>query len=174
MRQDYFEFTPQFKLLIAGNHKPGLRSVDEAIRRRINLIPFAVTIPPEERDDTLLDRLRAEWGGILGWALDGCTSWLKGGLAPPSAVQRATSDYLDAEDASAAWISECCNPDPDAWTASSVLYASWAAWATRTGEHAGSMKRFVQNLEAKGYATQRRPSARGFLGLEIASILPID
>ena len=35
MRQDFFEFTPQFKLLIAGNHKPGLRSVDEAIRRRL-------------------------------------------------------------------------------------------------------------------------------------------
>ena len=34
MRQDHFQFTPQFKLLIAGNHKPGLRSVDEAIRRR--------------------------------------------------------------------------------------------------------------------------------------------
>src|SRR5215472_9579086 len=50
MRQDFFEFTPQFKLVIAGNHKPGLRSVDEAIRRRFNLIPFVVTIPPNERD----------------------------------------------------------------------------------------------------------------------------
>jgi putative DNA primase/helicase len=26
MRQDFFEYTPQFKLIIAGNHKPGLRS----------------------------------------------------------------------------------------------------------------------------------------------------
>ena len=51
MRQDFFEFTPAFKLVIAGNHKPGLRSVDEAIRRRFNLVPFTVTIPPEERDD---------------------------------------------------------------------------------------------------------------------------
>ena len=25
MRQDFFEYMPQFKLLIAGNHKPGLR-----------------------------------------------------------------------------------------------------------------------------------------------------
>jgi putative DNA primase/helicase len=37
MRQDFFEYTPQFKLMFAGNHKPGLRSVDEAIRRRFNL-----------------------------------------------------------------------------------------------------------------------------------------
>ena len=44
MRQDFFEFDPQFKLLIAGNHRPGLRSVDEFIRRRFHLIPFDVTI----------------------------------------------------------------------------------------------------------------------------------
>ena len=59
---------PQFKLLIAGNHKPGLRSVDEAIRRRFNLLPFAVTIPAGERDPELAKRLQAEWPGIL--ALD--------------------------------------------------------------------------------------------------------
>ena len=50
MYQDNFQFTPQFKLLIAGNHRPQLRTVDEAMRRRLHLIPFAVTIPPEDRD----------------------------------------------------------------------------------------------------------------------------
>lgn len=50
MRQGFFEFQPMFKLIIAGNHKPGLRSVDEAIRRRFHLIPFTVTIPPAERE----------------------------------------------------------------------------------------------------------------------------
>jgi putative DNA primase/helicase len=60
MRQDFFEFTPQFKLLIAGNHKPSLRSVDEAMRRRFHLIPFNVTIPLEERDPNLAEKLKAE------------------------------------------------------------------------------------------------------------------
>ena len=36
---------PQFTLMIYGNFKPGLKSVDEAIRRRMKLIPFTVTIP---------------------------------------------------------------------------------------------------------------------------------
>jgi hypothetical protein len=35
MRQDFFEFLPAFKLFIAGNHKPSLRSVDEARRRSL-------------------------------------------------------------------------------------------------------------------------------------------
>src|SRR5262249_37240156 len=65
MRDDFFEFTPKFKLLVMGNHKPRLRSVDEAIRRRLHLIRFNVTIPAEERDLQLGDKLREEWPAIL-------------------------------------------------------------------------------------------------------------
>ena len=68
MRQDFFEYVPAFKLVIAGNHKPSLRSVDESMRRRFNLLPFTVTIPPEDRDRDLPEKLKAEWPGIL--ALD--------------------------------------------------------------------------------------------------------
>jgi putative DNA primase/helicase len=67
MRQDFFTFTPQFKVMIAGNHKPRLRTVDEAIRRRFHLIPFTVTIPPAERDKHLAEKLKAEWPAILRW-----------------------------------------------------------------------------------------------------------
>jgi putative DNA primase/helicase len=48
MRQDFFQYVPQFKLHIAGNNKPKLKSVDVAIRRRMNLLPFTVLIPKEE------------------------------------------------------------------------------------------------------------------------------
>ena len=108
MRQGFFEFKPQFKLLIVGNHKPVLRVVDEAIRRRFNLIPFTVTIPDHEKDLTLTERLKAEWPGILQWMIDGCIAWQKTGLCPPATVSEATADYLDAEDTVSAWIDECC------------------------------------------------------------------
>ena len=89
MRQDFFEFMPQFKLVIAGNHKPGLRSVDEAIRRRFHLVPFAVTIPPDERDpDPQASKAAIEWPGILQWMIDegrnGSTIWLKAARSCPS------------------------------------------------------------------------------------------
>ena len=60
MRQDFFTFEPSFKLIIAGNHKPSLRNVDEAIKRRFNLVPFEVTIQAAERDDQLAEKLKAE------------------------------------------------------------------------------------------------------------------
>src|SRR6185437_3592026 len=64
MRQDFFEYNPQFKLLISGNHKPALRAVNEASRRRFNLIPFTVTIPKDERDGKLSEKLKEEWPAI--------------------------------------------------------------------------------------------------------------
>ena len=75
MHRDFFEFQPAFKLLIAGNHRPRLSGVGEAMRRRLHLVPFEVTIPPERRDRQLLSRLIAERDGILGWMLDGCAEW---------------------------------------------------------------------------------------------------
>jgi putative DNA primase/helicase len=146
MRQDFFEFTPQFKLVIAGNHKPGLRSVDEAIRRRFNLLPFTVTIPSDQRDLTLAEKLRDEWPGILQWMIDGCIEWQEHKLAPPESVSTATAAYLESEDAIAAWIDDCADRDPNAWESSNSLFASWMTRANKTGEYVGSQKRFVQAL----------------------------
>jgi putative DNA primase/helicase len=143
MRQDFFEYVPQFKLLIAGNHKPGLRSVDEAIRRRFHLIPFAVTIPPGERDETLTERLRKEWPGVLAWMIDGCAEWLEQGLSPPEAVASATAVYLEAQDATAAWIEETCQADANAWESRTRLFESWKEWASAAGEYVGSRPRFL-------------------------------
>ena len=67
MRQDFFDFMPKFKLLIVGNHKPRLDNVDEAMRRRLLLVPFTVQIPPDERDPDLPRKLKAEWPAILRW-----------------------------------------------------------------------------------------------------------
>jgi P4 family phage/plasmid primase-like protien len=91
MRGDFFQFAPTFKLMISGNYRPSLRNIDEAIRRRLHLIPFTVTIPPDERDPDLPDKMKAEWPGILQWMVDGCTDWRECGLAPPEAVTKATS-----------------------------------------------------------------------------------
>ncbi len=173
MRQDYFEFVPQFKLVIAGNHKPGLRSVDEAMRRRLNLIPFTVTIPPEERDKELVEKLRAEWPGILQWMIDGCLDWQRRdgqrpvGLAAPKVVTDATADYLAEEDAVSSWIEERCERDPQAWEKTTDLFQSWRFWAERSGEFVGSSKALHQKLKDRGFEPKRTKTAKGFKGLRL-------
>lgn len=165
MRQDYFDFVPQFKLIISGNHKPCIRTVDEAIRRRLYLLPFIVTIPPEERDPELAEKLRSEWAGILSWMIEGCLAWQREGLNPPPIVKNATVEYLEGEDALARWIEECCTLGSQFFTSQSDLFASWKQWCERNGEQAGSSKRLSQNLDAKGFERKRSTSERGFKGI---------
>ena len=93
-----FQFMPQFTLMVYGNFKPGLKSVDEAIRRRMKLIPFTVTIAKAKRDKDLITKLKAEWGGILAWMIEGCVIWQREGLVTPQCVEDATAEYLHEED----------------------------------------------------------------------------
>jgi len=169
MHQNFFEFTPQFKLMIMGNHKPGLRGVDEAIRRRMHLVPFTVTIPPEQRDLKLEEKLVAEWPAILRWAIDGCLIWQRDGLKPPRAVLAATESYLAGEDSFALWQGDCTSPDPNAWELSADLWQSWKRWAEAAGEFVGSQKRFSQTLEDHGFAPKRQPGTgkSGFNGARL-------
>lgn len=176
MRQDYFTFTPQFKLVIAGNHKPGLRTVDEAMRRRFNLVPFTLTIPASERDAELGDKLRAEWPGILQWAIEGCLAWQRDGLDAPAIVRSATADYFTAEDALGQWLGECCITGRAYWTAGAVLFSSWREWCERSGEYVGSQKRFSQALQARGFepGSTGHDKARGFAGIALREDLRTD
>ena len=168
VRQDFFTFKPTFKICIVGNHKPSLRTIDEAIRRRIHLIPYNITIPASERDPKLAEKLKAEWPGILAWAVQGCLDWRKDGLNPPQAVIEATDDYLSGEDSFAAWLEECTEPASD-WhfESSADLFASWKAWAERAGEGPGTRKRFAGTLQDRGYAPKRTENARGFEGIRL-------
>ena len=170
MRKDPFTFIPQFKLIIAGNHKPGLGGVDEAMRRRIHFVPFGYTVPEKERNPGLPEKLRTEWAGILAWMIEGCLKWQSHKLNAPLAVKQATESYLESEDALGHWLEECCEKDPQCWEGSSALFASWKEWATRAGELAQSQRRFVQALESKGFHAERKAKARGFAGLRLKAI----
>lgn len=165
MRKDFFTYMPQFKLLISGNCKPALSIVDEAIRRRIYLVPFTVTIAKEQRDKELPEKLRAEWGGILQWMIDGCLAWQAEGLNPPAAVRDATAEYLSEEDLFGQWIEDRCVVGQQYTELFSALYTDWQFWCSALGEQPGSQKTFSQNLKARNFRRGRSANGRGFEGI---------
>jgi P4 family phage/plasmid primase-like protien len=167
MRQDFFEYTPQFKLVIVGNHKPALRYVDEAMRRRIHLVPFIVTIPSDERDKELFEKLKPEWPGILRWAVEGCLEWQKIGLAPPPTIIAATDEYLVEEDALARWIEECCVTGNHLWGIGAKLWSSWKAWSEANNEWTGTRKSFAQELKQRGFEPDKSQEVRGHKGIDL-------
>ena len=167
MRQDDFTYMPQFKLVIVGNHKPSFRNVDEAIRRRLHLIPFTANIPASERDPLLPQKLKAEAGGILAWMIEGCTEWAIHGLNPPSVVKESTEQYLGSEDSLQQWLDECCDLGTG-FATSKALFASWSAWCEASGEFVGTMKRLMAKLESRGITTGHKwRGERGCLGITI-------
>jgi len=169
MRQDFFTYMPQFKLLLSGNHRPSLRDVDDAIRRRFHLVPFTETIPAAERDLNLPAKLRAEWPGILAWAIRGCLQWQSAGLLPPERVQAATDAYFAAEDTVARWIEECCETGRQHEDTIARLFDSWKQWATTAQEYEGSKKRFSQRLEERGFVPAWVNRVRGLRGIRVRS-----
>lgn len=168
MRQDFFTYVPQFKLVIAGNHKPAIRNIDEAMRRRLHLIPFTVTVPPEKRDQHLQAKLLAEADGILAWGIEGCLLWQQYGLRPPKAVMDATQDYFGDEDALGRWMEERCVRESNAKSLTSELFADWRQWGEAAGEFVGSQKRFADLLLTRGLQKWRNPMGlRGFCGIAL-------
>lgn len=165
--QDLFEFEPSHTLVLIGNVKPGLRSVDEAMRARLHMVEFNVTIPEEERDPLLPERLVREYGGILAWGLEGCLDWQDGGLKPPAAVRDATARYIEGEDMLQAWINECC--ERSGQVTLSAAHASYRQWCEGSGAVVMGRNTFGDQLAARGY-TRDKESRSGkpvFVGLSL-------
>lgn len=160
MRQDFFEFEPTHKLLIATNHKPGVRGTDHAIWRRIRLVPFNVTIPKANQDHRLPDALREEASGILTWAVAGAQLWQTRGLPTPAAIQIATDAYRAEEDRVGAYLTECCVFDDTSSESAGDLYAEYSAWTEANGERPLSQKRFGARLTERNLDRQRLGAAQ--------------
>lgn len=160
---DFQEFRPQFKLLGAVNHKPELSADDPAVWRRMHLIPFAVTIPIEDRDPELPVKLRAELPGILAWMVRGCTEWQRTGLKPPTAVIEATASYRAENDDVARFIHERCEIGAARESPACELYAAYSEWVKAQGDDEALAG--VRTLTQKAFGTRVKQHDPGRIGV---------
>lgn len=168
-----FDFVPKAKLVLAGNHKPIIRGDDLGIWRRVVLVPFTVEIPEDQVDRQLADKLRAEFPGILRWAIEGCQQWQqRKSLAPPARVKREVAEYKSAMDILAAWIDEACTVGPrETWGARDA-YHSFSQWATSGGYGAFSEVRFAQKMGDRGFSKSRTNKGAVYGGVGRRNALP--
>ena len=166
IRENPITFTVTWKVWIAANHLPRSRDHSEAFWRRIKLIPFNVTIPPERRDRTLPWKLREESVGLLAWAVQGLRMYYQEGLREPEAIAQANRAYREREDQVGRFLKERCRLGSGR-TASSALYAAYQEWALEEGERMLSQKAFVAELEQRGLERRRLAEGIFFLGMEL-------
>ncbi len=163
--QDFFEFRPAFKLFLGGNYKPKVSGTDDGIWRRIHLIPFTVTIPPEERDAKLKEKLKAELPEILAWAVRGCLAWQRAGLNPPTEVKAATDSYRTEMDSVAGFIDECCILERSKIVRAGTLYEQYQKWGNENGVDIVAIKEFRARLLARGVAGGRDKHGNYYVGV---------
>jgi len=150
MREDHWTFTPSHKLFLAGNHKPRVKGNDEGIWRRIRLIPWTVTIPLEQRDTELPEKLRVELPGILAWAVRGCLEWQQHGLGEPIEVTQATAAYRDESDPMREFFDLHCVLESEARTPRRHIRERYVEYCKDVGAEPLHAKRFSEGLRRRG------------------------
>jgi putative DNA primase/helicase len=162
---EHFEFQPDFKLWLVSNHRPRVDGDDDAIWRRLRLIPFNVSFEGRE-DRTLTNALEHELPGILAWAVRGCLDWQHRGLQPPATVLAATIAYRDDEDTLGAFLAECTTPGGQ--TRAADLRGLYETWCTANGETPIPGNELGKRLAKRGIEQKRgTKGARHYIGIRV-------
>lgn len=141
-----FDFTPNFKLWMATNHKPIIRGTDLGIWRRLHLIPFTYTIPEDKIDKNLPYKLKRELCGILNWAVDGYLLYQREGLKLPPVMQNALNEYKTEMDVVSLFLEEACVRDVNAEFKASLLYENYKIWAKENEQYVMSSTKFGKEM----------------------------
>lgn len=152
---EHFEFIPQFKIFLASNFKPKINCNDPAMWRRVNLIPFTVSIPEEEQIKDLEGQLKDEVSGILNWAIKGCLEWQRNGLQTPEEVVTVTKEYRNEMDTVSAFLDERCTLLSNLRVNPTELFDAYKRYCEKNGEVFLPMKRFGVSLNNKGYEVSK-------------------
>jgi putative DNA primase/helicase len=166
LNHEFFDFQPTHKLVIRGNHKPAITGTDEGIWRRLRLVPFTVSIPPDEQDRDLLMKLRGELPGILKWAVDGCLEWQRTGLLPPTCVTDAVRRYRAEADTLGRFIDEYCVRRNLAQVKSGLFFQRYRQFVEQAGEHWIPSKDLPQEMQRRGFRWKHTNTGGMYFGLE--------
>lgn len=183
---EFFDFRPEFTLVVTTNHKPIVPANDQALWDRLRLVPFDLRLwddddPAEERTDPgkrvdkrLEEKLRAEAPGILRWIVEGCLAWQREGLHAPECVLGATQEYRDESDRVGAFLEDRCVVQEASRVTAGEIFAAYVEWATANGERPMSNQAFGRALAEKGFHQDRlgRARTRYWLGLGLVSTTP--
>ena len=172
MRQDSYTFQPTAKLIIGANNVPNMRRFDEALRRRLVLIRCDNPVPSSKQDIHLAEKLRAEAGQILTWALEGAAEYCRNGLPPmPDSVQSARDEYLETQDTFGEFLDARFIKAPGEFISVETLRYHHTLWLHQNSDNVLWSDRLRnQEMVNRGYFSKRTringKTTRGFLGLQ--------
>ncbi|MEM6586486.1 MAG: phage/plasmid primase, P4 family, partial [Pseudomonadota bacterium] len=156
LNKGFFTYLPDFKMTISGNHKPEIKDTSDGIWRRMQLVPWKVTVPAEEVDRDLPSKLKSEASGILNRLLAGLCDWREHGLIEPEEVRMATAAYRDQSDELGRFLSDTCETGEDVRgrpmrVPAGELHEIYLAWCDQVGGSFWKIKGFKKAMQDKGF-----------------------
>ena len=173
MRKDNISFAPSHTVMLVSNYKPVVPGDDDALWKRIRLIPFTQQFLGKNADKGLPDLLKSDPDAVITWMANGWRDYQCDGLNEPSAVLTATKSYREESDLIGQFLAERCHIAESAYgldqpgEKSSILYHAWAAWCKPRGEDSGSQKEFTMTLTERGLMSRRCNDGVRWLGVTL-------
>lgn len=135
LHQEFFSFTPTFKLWIGLNDEPRINDSSIAMWQRVKKLPFTQQFGSGKGmrpvDKTLEQSLADELPGILNWLVAGAMQWSTDGIGEPGIVKVATSELQRTNDRLAEFIDEMLVITDVAVVRASEAFAAYSEWADK-------------------------------------------
>ncbi|ABD40750.1 Phage/plasmid primase P4-like protein [Methanospirillum hungatei JF-1] len=127
LRQEIFEYTPEFVIFLQMNPIPRFNDWDKAIENRLWLVPFNHYFEPKDRDPDILDKFKAESAGIFCWCMEGLKRYQAlGRLTRAAAIETACESVRKENDSISCFIEDCCTLSGK--ISRKDLYNHYAVW----------------------------------------------
>jgi P4 family phage/plasmid primase-like protien len=155
--ENNMEFEPTFSIFLVTNYKPIIIGMDEAIWRRVRLIPWEVQIDPalKRNQDEVVNELLQEADAIFLDMVRGLADFLQdiNWVAPE--VSAASEEYRREMDSVGLFVDEMCQLKRGWETPKSEVYRAYEKWCAENGEYAVTHKTFSQRLANRGVGEKR-------------------
>lgn len=151
-----FTFQPVATPVLTTNYRPRITG-DYSISRRILFVPFDYQVPKDKRNPKFKDEILVpELSGILNWALEGCSQYLRQGLNPPKCIIEATNEYIRENDKIGRFIEERMVEDPGSRTPLQEVKNVYVEWAIANGFREVSTDRVSTELRSRDWRVEKR------------------
>ena len=159
LRENSFEFKPQFKLFIDTNYLPQISDMTMFESDRLRIIPFFRHFTAEERDLDLKSYFAQpeNLSGILNWCLEGFRLYHTEGLEMPRSVIEATEEYRKGSDRVLMFCGQCLKKEFGQELRSQAVYKRYQDWCGENGFKPENASNFRKKMEQHFVYQKRRP-----------------
>jgi len=147
--KDAFSAPFTAKIIICTNERPAFTDRSHGLWRRLIIVPFPISIPPEKQDPELEQKLALELTGILNWAIEGARSlYTSGRFEEPHVSIDARIDFQKDANPARQFFDEHCQLEPHGFTESQDLYDRYRTNVEARGHKPLSDTKFKKEVEA--------------------------